>query len=222
MRYFAIHEVIYAARLAGGQDGWDEGSYDEHALRAAMQVWSSKSQALSPGARVLELGCGTGALSLQLAATGCVVTGIDISSSAIARAQSIAASRGVEVEFVSASALDWLRDTRRFDVIIDAHMLHCIATADDRSLLLNGIHGALTEDGELWTESMLRPTQVVLGDGQRIDDSGIVWVRNPSAAHSPDAVRFQEELWLPGRYLAPSAAALATELCAAGLQEIEY
>ena len=46
------------------------------------------------GARVLEVGCGTGWLSIGLAQMGCDAVGVDISPAAIALAESLKASRG--------------------------------------------------------------------------------------------------------------------------------
>lgn len=46
------------------------------------------------GARVLEVGCGTGWLSIGLAQMGCDVIGVDISPAAIALAQGLQAARG--------------------------------------------------------------------------------------------------------------------------------
>jgi demethylmenaquinone methyltransferase/2-methoxy-6-polyprenyl-1,4-benzoquinol methylase len=43
------------------------------------RVRSDITERLGPGDRVLDLGCGTGALAVQLAQRGCQVTGVDIS-----------------------------------------------------------------------------------------------------------------------------------------------
>ncbi len=222
MRYFALHENIYATRLANGLEGWDDGAYDEYALREAMRVWSSRSEVLRPGARVLELGCGTGALSCHLASAGLRVTGLDISPAAISHARQVASVRAVEVQFIAASASEWLQTAPPFDVVIDAHMLHCLATNEDRSHLLSGVHDALVEGGEFWTESMLRPATAIFGHMGRVDASGVVWTRCRSAEHSEDAVEYEAEFWIPSRYLAPDAATLAAEISAARLELIEY
>lgn len=52
-----------------------------------------------PPARLIEFGCGTGWLSLFLAARGYDVTGVDISPDAIAAARQQAEARGVHVSF---------------------------------------------------------------------------------------------------------------------------
>jgi trans-aconitate methyltransferase len=69
-------------------DRWDSSLYeDRHSY-----VWK-KGEALielldlRPGVRVLDLGCGTGHLTAQIAAQGADVTGIDLSASMIAQAR---------------------------------------------------------------------------------------------------------------------------------------
>jgi 2-polyprenyl-3-methyl-5-hydroxy-6-metoxy-1,4-benzoquinol methylase len=99
MRYFESHEPIYAHRLASGAQGWDDGAYDAPALREQVAHWLATSPAAQPNSRILELGCGTGALSCMLSQRGFEVTGLDISQSAIAFARTVAMQRGLEARF---------------------------------------------------------------------------------------------------------------------------
>ena len=55
--------------------------------------------------RVLDIGCGTGDLSLWLAERGCTVTGIDFLSGPIQRAKQKASDRGLTVNFLQMDAL---------------------------------------------------------------------------------------------------------------------
>ncbi len=52
---------------------------------------------LSPGARVLDVACGAGRLTLPLAERGCVMTGVDISQEFLDAARDEAAERGLAV-----------------------------------------------------------------------------------------------------------------------------
>jgi SAM-dependent methyltransferase len=57
-----------------------------------------------PGMAVLDVGCGTGAMSLGLAAAGAKVTGVDISKPMLALARERAAKAGLPIAFIEADA----------------------------------------------------------------------------------------------------------------------
>ncbi len=59
---------------------------------------------LRPGARILDLGCGTGRHSVELAKRGYSVTGVDISAGMLSEARKKAEAAGVTVEFIEADA----------------------------------------------------------------------------------------------------------------------
>jgi len=54
---------------------------------------------LAPGARVLDVPCGDGRLTLPLAARGCAMTGIDIAPEFLAAARAAAPEGGLDVDF---------------------------------------------------------------------------------------------------------------------------
>ena len=222
MHYFELHEDIYARRLAHGVHGWDDGTFDAFAMRELVCAWLAVSNAAAPGARVLELGCGTGALACMLAAQGFRVTAIDVSASAIQFARSMAARRSVAIEFEVGNVCDRVASAGHFDVVIDSHLLHCIAFPDERRRLLAGVSAALAPGGEFWVDTM------VLGDGleatptRRIDDAGIVWSAVADASGCSDAIDAAGICWVPMRYLAAGAQALLDEFAAAGLEPIEW
>lgn len=69
-----------------------------------------------PGARVLEVGCGSGAVALSLAAGGAVVTAADVDPRAVASTVENAAANGVDVECLRSDVFENLGG-RRFDLI---------------------------------------------------------------------------------------------------------
>jgi len=59
---------------------------------------------------ILDIGCGTGRHSIELARRGYKVTGIDLSESQLARAREKAAAAGVQVDFIRRDARDFSFD----------------------------------------------------------------------------------------------------------------
>ena len=59
---------------------------------------------LPPGSHILDVGCGTGRHSVELAKRGYKVTGIDISSGMLSQAKKTAKNAGVEVDWIHADA----------------------------------------------------------------------------------------------------------------------
>ena len=59
---------------------------------------------LPPGASILDVGCGTGRHSVELARRGYAVTGLDVSTQMLARAEDAAKTAGVKVEWMHADA----------------------------------------------------------------------------------------------------------------------
>ena len=75
------------------------------------------------GLQALDIGCGTGFLSLELAARGHHVTGIDFAPEMLALAKAKAASAGAAVRFEHADAENLPFDAASFDLVITRHVL---------------------------------------------------------------------------------------------------
>ena len=79
---------------------WRDAISPEHTRLEADYL--AKELRLSPGARVLDVPCGHGRHSVELARRGYRMTGVDISPEMIRAAQAHAASAGVQVEWRNA------------------------------------------------------------------------------------------------------------------------
>src|SRR5205085_11178373 len=72
---------------------------------------------LAPGASILDIGCGTGRHSIELAKRGYRVTGVDISSGMLAEAEKAAQEANVVVEWIWSDATQF-QATKQFDAAI--------------------------------------------------------------------------------------------------------
>ncbi|HEX2282168.1 MAG TPA: methyltransferase domain-containing protein [Thermomicrobiales bacterium] len=75
---------------AGSDTRWDSTLYDESfGIITRLGAGVVELLAPQPGERIIDLGCGTGALTAQIAAAGAEVLGIDASEAMIARAREL-------------------------------------------------------------------------------------------------------------------------------------
>jgi cyclopropane fatty-acyl-phospholipid synthase-like methyltransferase len=107
-----------------GPKGEWERFFDGHAPIYMTNVWTKNTVKeaefvleelrLRPGSTILDVGCGTGRHSVELAKRGYEVTGIDISSGMLAEAKKAAEESGLKVEWVHANAARF-KSTKKFD-----------------------------------------------------------------------------------------------------------
>lgn len=75
------------------------------------------------GLNILDVGCGTGEMSLLLASKGAHVTGIDLSESSIQKATTYAQHLGLTATFKQENFLTW-NTKEKFDVVLCIGVLH--------------------------------------------------------------------------------------------------
>lgn len=100
---------------------------------------------LAPG-RALDLGCGEGADSIWLAEQGWTVTGVDVSETAIARAQAEAEHRDLPITWVAADLATWT-PAEKFD-LVSACFLHS-PIEFPRTAVLRRIADSIVSGGHL-------------------------------------------------------------------------
>ena len=141
---------------AGVPDGlrefWDEdaATYDRSSAHYPQRpqeqaAWAATLRRLlpAPPAAVLDMGAGTGFLSLLLAAQGYQVTAADLSPGMLARLTAKAADRGLAISVAETDALH--PPEGRFDAVVERHL---IWTLPDPAAALAAWHTA-APDGRL-------------------------------------------------------------------------
>ncbi len=154
-----------------GVEHWDEQArtFDEaadHGLvdPAVREAWRQTLEPLLPkGARVADLGCGTGSLSVLLAELGHRVVGLDFAPQMVAAATSKAAAAGVDVVFVVGDAGEPGLVEGGFDVVLCRHVLWAMSDPGEAlarwvRLLAPGGRLLLVE-GRWWSDAGLTAEQ---------------------------------------------------------------
>jgi SAM-dependent methyltransferase len=109
---------------------------------------------VAPGAAVLDLCCGPGRHSLELARRGFNVTGVDRTAMYLNQAREQAQAEGLEVEFVQRDMRRFIR-LNAFDAAINMYTSfgYFKDPADDKKVLVN-LHRSLKPGGALLIDTM--------------------------------------------------------------------
>jgi|SRR5271166_2901670 len=122
---------------------WDPVSYARHA-RFVSDLGSPVVELLAPkpGERILDLGCGDGALTKKLVDLGCQVVGVDSSAPQVEAARSL----GLDAHVIGGEALPYQDE---FDAVFSNAVLHWIKNAD---AMILGVHRSLRPGGRFVAE----------------------------------------------------------------------
>lgn len=128
--HYIGHDIVYQRLKAEGSYGWT--SKEDHIQVVHPRILQAIDRlSIKPGSRILDLGCGTGDITIWLATQGYEAYGIDIAPSAIAWATEKAQAQAAQVQFTVGSVLDLaVYQDNFFHLVVDGRCLHCIIGAD--------------------------------------------------------------------------------------------
>lgn len=100
--------------------------------RGQREAWLTVLRRLTDGQplRVLDVGCGTGFLTLLLAELGCAATGIDIAPDMLARARGKAVEQGVSARFFEGDAEALPMADGAYDLVVERHVIWTLPHPD--------------------------------------------------------------------------------------------
>lgn len=124
-----------------------DGSGRRYVPGRSWAAWARAVSLLVPsGLRVVDLGCGDGALALEIARFARSVVGVDRDAAALRRARARAAESGGRVTFRSADIAALPLETGTFDVAVLSQTLHLV---DDPAAVVAEAVRVLTPGGRL-------------------------------------------------------------------------
>ena len=102
-------------------DTWSGASYERIAQTfAAIHDRVVEALAIEPGARVIDVACGTGGVALRAARAGAEVVGIDISADQLAKARRAAEAEGLPIRFDEGDCQDLPYGDAEFGAVASA------------------------------------------------------------------------------------------------------
>ncbi len=116
-----------------------------HASTAPSRFLTAEVADLRPGT-ALDLACGAGRNAVWLAERGWQVTAVDFSGVALGMAGSLAAERGVEVDWIESDVLTWAPPARAYDLVC---VLYLQLPAPERATALARAASAVRAGGTL-------------------------------------------------------------------------
>ncbi|HKJ27490.1 MAG TPA: corrinoid protein-associated methyltransferase CpaM, partial [Anaerolineales bacterium] len=149
---------------------------------------------IQPGMRVLEIGCGTGALAVQTAEKGAQVVGIDLSpqmlGAASPRIRQHELEKSVALKLMDAALIADTFKPQSFDRIVASLSLSEM-TPEAQQYVLASCHNLLTPGGQLVVVDEVRPTKPLARLGYalaRLPLTALTWLLTRATTHPQKAL----------------------------------
>ncbi len=158
MKYYQMHEQVYKGLQNNGFVSWDKEKDPEnlwsHQINQSLKKCLDQEGINLKNLNILDLGTGTGTCALFCAREGAKSTGVDISKTAISMARANNDYFKLSAEFLEADILN-LKLNKKFDLITDSSLLHCLVGSDDRIKFYEIIKSHLSDSGIVFIHTMV-------------------------------------------------------------------
>jgi len=170
--------------------------FGEQRLRQAAREVDDLAQlvGLPQSATVLDLCCGLGRHSLELARRGFTVTGVDRTGVYLRRANKQAETEGLKIEFVQADMREFCRPNA-FDAAINLFTSfgYFENPAEDRRVIVN-VHKSLKKGGKLVMDLMGKEIVArIFRERDWHEENGVMWLEQRSIS--------QDWSWIDNRWI---------------------
>src|SRR3954452_11292619 len=170
------HDKEKGQAIPRTENPWDSQLYDESfSIITRLGAGVLDLLAPQPGERIVDLGCGTGDLTAQIAAAGAEVIGLDASEAMIVRSR----ERFPQLRFEVARGQDFVVETP-VDAVFSSAALHWMSPPED---VATSVFRALKPGGRFVAEmgGYGNIATIIAALKQALGEEGIPWerVRNP-------------------------------------------
>ena len=153
MQKFSLEADYLGEFLDGVQYDFEE-TIDYQGEHPSTGFYTALAQ--QTGGPVLELGCGTGRVTLPIARRGIPITGLDLAPAMLAQARHKAAQEGLSINWVAGDARTFRLDEEFKLIFMTGHAFQAFLNTADQSALLQSVHAHLAEGG-LWAFETRNP-----------------------------------------------------------------
>jgi ubiquinone/menaquinone biosynthesis C-methylase UbiE len=132
-------------------------TWDQHGSAGLTAVTTAVLEAadVKPDAQIADLGCGTGQITLPLAARGARVLAVDVSPAMVRRLESQARSRGTEsLDGLVMPIEELVLPAQSVDLVVSSYALHHLRDAD-KARLVSAAYSWLRPGGRLVVADMM-------------------------------------------------------------------
>lgn len=157
MKYYQMHEQVYKGLKDSGFISWDkERDLDkiwQHQINQSLKHFLARQSLQLKDLNVLDLGTGAGTCALFCAKEGAKCVGVDISKTAIEMARANNQFLKLDAEFLEEDIIN-LKLDKKFDLITDSSLLHCLVGQEDRTKFYEVVKTHLSEKGMCFIHTM--------------------------------------------------------------------